>query len=333
MNQLTDMVRSNARLHRFESLEHRRFIKLCILRNVQKCGRFIELKKDGWQVLTDEAALRKIDNIFRYRHRKKRKSSSCIASKEASQIDERIATESLTQCTTIERSEDTSASYLNGSRKIQKKSLQARHAIEAARSNNFTDRYNFSIGTSLGESPSATFDPNILDAIHYNAQIRRQYMEYLCDRHQCKDKIEDSRTLSCHDSNTNIGFTQAVSNDFSGYDTSSDESQQTSTHMNCVEADELSVDAWLQHSTTLAASNRTSDGGDFLSRPINVDDSILSFLNTSSEDDECVANNDEINKNRNIASQYIQNLSEYIDLAIDSLDDDDDDDLTIQDQT
>lgn len=336
LHQLTDMIHSAARHYRDESLKHRKFIVASVLRNVKKHGRFIRLNKNSWQVISDEEALRRIDDRFRYTYRQNTSNTrklvvvgkmTCGSTKRARIKKQRIETQTVSQrqCITVDNGRVNSAPSLYKRLKVNYVSLreillEAKHAIETAPTDKNQSNHGFMSESSLCEYPRRISDLDCASVVrHCTAHTRQQYNKNLCARH-FHDDIEDDPKLAEND-----GLNQDHSSEMDGY--TSDASQQNISHSNYVEKNEKAVEFKSNESSNthlkpspMIESNLKSDV-DYLSMPIDVDESILNFLGPmDNESSICYRKFDDEVKDES-RFQYMQRLSESINLAIYSMND------------
>lgn len=339
LHQLTDMIHSAARHYRDESLNHRKCIVASVLRDVKKHGRFIRLNKNNWQVISDEEALRRIDDRFRYTSRQNTSSNrkvvvgngaikSCGSTNRARKKDQLIETQTVThrQCITIDPGRVNSAPSLYKRLKLNSVSLreillEAKRAIDTKKNHS---NHGFMSESTLCEYPKTISDLDCTSVIHCTAHTRQQYNKHLCDRH-FHDDDEDNPKLSEND-----GLNQDNSIEISGYD--SDASQQNISHSNYVEKNEKSVafNSKISSNTHLKPSSMTEShlmsDVDYLSMPIDVDESILNFLDPmDNESSICNRKYDNEKYDEEVQDEsrfrYMQMLSESINLAIYSMND------------
>ena len=295
LHHLTDIIHSNARHYRDVSLQHRKLIVASILRNIQKQGRFIRLKKNMWQVISDEEAFRKIEDRIRYTfqrnaarkgHVGKGTMTSCCSKNVARKSDVHTSAQTISpiQCIPDEPSKVVSAPALNkrlnlNALSIREILLEANHAIETTLAGGKDSNHGFKIASSLCDLDCAS-------GIHCTGHIRQQYMEYLCARYLSKDDSNDHGKLSQQKDNKNTGLTPDNASESNGCN--GDELQQIINRTNHAEVNEKFVDTWLfelisaskkSSNAIVVKSNLNSDGVDYLSLPIDVDESILNFLN------------------------------------------------------
>ena len=318
------MIHLHARRYREQSAQHRNIIALDVLRSVQENGRFIKLRRNGWQVIADETAIKKIKNTMRYINRRKNTGSdeyltdeitfaSTTVRKSGQRKMAQIASPNKAQVLAVSDSEAGATLPWNEPLKVNSMSLiyelvlNAQQVIQTAQS----EALDSNIDTVLSECPNTLCDQ----------QNRKKYMEYLCSRHFDTD-VENNRKLDHQHIYENTGFAEGVA-----FETT-DGSGPTLNQAPTLKINEQAVDTWL--SDFILSHKRVHDADseqlptigseinvtnvDYLTMPIDVDESILIFLNaTDCASSTCPSrSSDEVSEEDVL---YEQKLSAFINLA------------------
>lgn len=287
-----EMIRVNASRYPELSTKLRKGVVHDVLRSVKENGRFIKLRKNGWQIVTDHSAIRKIENAMRYTvsgqsRRKNAGNEAYIAthstvessgvSTNARKTSQRNVAQKVSpikkRCLTTRKDEDIAAIPLHEQSNRSSMSLQeivrnAQKVIETVQSGSHDSNDEYGMESELMKNPSMMKD------LH----VRQKYMEYLCDRH-LDDDTHNSQDPS---------RPQLIP------DNSSQNSDCSSVK--------------LEHSPTIESSSKHVDI-DYLTMPIDVDESISNFLNSV----DCVTIScPPANSISESDLLYEQRLSEYI---------------------